>query len=144
MGDLLLFLNFYLIPGIVLGSIYALGAIGVSMVFGILRFAHFAHGDMMTLGAFVAFSAIGFLGVGPILALPFAVIGTIVVTLGIDRVFYKPLREKSTIIVVIASFGVALMLRSLIMVVWGVNTETYSSGITMPLVFFDSFRIAER
>jgi len=144
MGDLLLFINFYLIPGIVLGSIYALGAIGVSMVFGILRFAHFAHGDMMTLGAFIAFSAIGWLGVGPILALPFAMIGTIIVTLGIDRVFYKPLREKSTIIVVIASFGVALMLRSLIMVVWGVNTETYSSGISMPLVFLDSFRVAER
>ena len=79
MGDILVFLNFYLVPGIVLGSIYALGAIGVSMVFGILRFAHFAHGDMMTLGAFVALSAVGWLGVGPLLALPFAVIGTIII-----------------------------------------------------------------
>ncbi|HTN96144.1 MAG TPA: branched-chain amino acid ABC transporter permease, partial [Nordella sp.] len=42
------FINFYLIPGLALGSIYALGAIGISMIFGILRFAHFAHGDVMT------------------------------------------------------------------------------------------------
>ena len=48
------FINFHLVPGIVLGSVYAVGAIGITLVFGILRFAHFAHGDMATLGAFVA------------------------------------------------------------------------------------------
>ena len=51
------FINLYCFPGLVLGSIYALGAIGISMIFGILRFAHFAHGDMMTFGAYLASSS---------------------------------------------------------------------------------------
>ena len=49
------FINYYFIPGLVLGCIYALGAVGVSLLFGILRFAHFAHGDLITLGAYIAF-----------------------------------------------------------------------------------------
>ncbi|MHC4448353.1 MAG: ABC transporter permease subunit, partial [Planctomycetota bacterium] len=48
------FINFYLTSGLVIGSIYALGAVGITLIFGVLRFAHFAHGDMMTFGAFVA------------------------------------------------------------------------------------------
>ena len=52
------FLNFYLIPALTLGAIYALGAVGISMIFGILRFAHFAHGDVMTLGAYGTLTAV--------------------------------------------------------------------------------------
>ncbi|MDP6346031.1 MAG: branched-chain amino acid ABC transporter permease, partial [Alphaproteobacteria bacterium] len=126
MGDLLIFVNFYLLPGLVLGSIYALGAIGVSLVFGILRFAHFAHGDMMTLGAYLALTVVAVTGANPMLALPLAMIGTAIIALGIDRWFYKPFHDKSTIVLVIASFGIALMLRSLIRVIWGVEIESYS------------------
>ena len=64
------FVNFYLIPGLILGSIYALGAIGVSMLFGILRFAHFAHGDLMTLGAYFALTIVHQLGWPPLAAMP--------------------------------------------------------------------------
>ncbi len=144
MGEFLVFFNFYLLPGLVLGSIYALGAIGVSLIFGILRFAHFAHGDLMTLGGYLALTVVFAFGVSPLLALPVAMAGTIVISFGIDRLFYKPFRDKSTIVLVIASFGVALMLRSAIMVIWGVDIESYSVGISRPLVFFDSIRIAER
>ena len=56
MNELIFFANKVLVNGTVLGSVYALGAIGVTLIFGILRFAHFAHGDMMTMGAFVAFA----------------------------------------------------------------------------------------
>jgi branched-chain amino acid transport system permease protein len=55
MDELIFFINKVLISGTVIGSIYALGAVGVTLVFGILRFAHFAHGDMMTLGAFFTY-----------------------------------------------------------------------------------------
>ena len=55
MDALIFFINKVLISGLVIGSIYALGAVGVTLIFGILRFAHFAHGDMMTLGAFFSF-----------------------------------------------------------------------------------------
>src|SRR5690554_8204303 len=59
MNDFIFFFNQVVIGGAVLGSIYALGAVGITLIFGILRFAHFAHGDMMTMGGFVAFLLAG-------------------------------------------------------------------------------------
>ena len=141
---MLSFINFYLIPGLILGSIYALGAIGVSLIFGILRFAHFAHGDMMTLGAYFALSAVVLIELSPWQALPLAIAATIIVGLLLDRWFYRPLRLRPTIITVIASFGVALMLRALVQLVWGTQIESYVSGIQRPLIFFDALRVAER
>jgi len=68
---LVFFINKVIISGTVLGSIYALGAIGVTLIFGILRFAHFAHGDMMTMGAFFAFLlALIFYHYGIVLPIP--------------------------------------------------------------------------
>ena len=73
MNELIFFINKVLIAGVVLGSIYALGAIGVTLIFGILRFAHFAHGDMMTMGAFIAFLLAALLpGAGDFVGLPAA------------------------------------------------------------------------
>lgn len=138
------FINFYLIPGITLGSIYALGAVGVSMIFGILRFAHFAHGDLMTTGAYIALLLVWVLDVSALLAMPIAMAATALVGLLLDRLFYKPLRDLPTIYTVIASFGVALILRSLIQVLWGTEAHVYSSGFQKPLIFFDSLRIASR
>src|SRR5690606_37967749 len=112
------FINFYLIPGLVLGSIYTLGAIGVSLLFGILRFAHFAHGDVMTLGAYLALTGVTAAGLPVIVALPFAMVATAAIAVGIDRAFYRPFRARPTIIVVIASFGVALMVRSAVQLIW--------------------------
>ena len=93
-GDLV---NFYLIPGLVLGSIYALGAIGLTMTFGILRFANFAHGETMTLGAYFAWTLVQLTGWHPIAVLPIAMGLTVLVVLGIDRGFYKPFRASPTI-----------------------------------------------
>ena len=136
--------NFYLIPGLTLGSIYALGAIGVSMIFGILRFAHFAHGDLMTFGAYVALSVVAVSGASAFVALPIAAVAAIGLALLTDRLFYRPLRHLPTIVTVIAAFGVALMIRSVVQLFWGVQIESYTRGIQRPLVFFDSLRIAER
>lgn len=137
------FINFYLIPGIVLGSIYALGAIGVSLIFGILRFAHFAHGDMMTLGAYVALPLVVGLGFTVYAALPVAMAGVVLMAILIDRLFYKPLRDRPTIIVLVASFGVALMLRAVIQFAWGPHSHVYEKGFRKPIVF-EGLRIAER
>lgn len=141
---LLDFVNFYLIPGLVLGCIYALGAIGVSLLFGILRFAHFVHGDMMTVGAYLALLLVRVAGLAPIVALPAAAVGTALLAVLIDRAAYRPFREKQTIVLVIASFGVALMLRSLVQLLGGVGSVAYVPGIQRPIVLFDSLRIAER
>lgn len=135
------FINNYLIPGLVLGSIYALGAIGVSMIYSILRFAHFAHGDLMTFGAYVAYAVVAGLGWTPLAAMPFAILGAAGVALVIDRFAYRPFRKSRPIVVVIASFGVALMLRALVMLIWGVQPEPYVEGIQPPLESLEPFRI---
>ena len=138
------FLNFHLIPGLVLGSIYALGAIGITLTFSILRFANFAHGELMTLGAYFAFSIVTITGMHPIAALPFAMVLTAIVALGIDRVFYKPLRASPVVIIVIASFGMMLMVRSVIQFFWGVQLKSLVPGIQRPMVLFDALRISPK
>lgn len=138
------FINNYLIPGLVLGSIYALGAIGVSMIYSILRFAHFAHGDLMTFGAYLAYAVVVAAGWPPLAALPFAILGASGVALAIDQFAYKPFRKSRPIVVVIASFGVALMIRAAIMLIWGVQPEPYVEGIQPPLESLEPFRIHEK
>lgn len=140
-GDLV---NFYLIPGLVLGSIYALGAIGLTLTFGILRFANFAHGETMTLGAYFAWSLVQITGWHPVAVLPVAMVLTVLVALGIDRGFYKPFRSSPTIILVIASFGMMLMVRSVVQLIWGVQIKTIMPGIQMPVVLFDWLRISPK
>ena len=138
----MLFINLYLIPALALGSIYALGASGISALFGILRFAHFAHGDLMTVGAYGTLAAVMLLGLHPLAALPFGIGLAIIAALAADRLFYRPLRELPTIYTVIASFGVALILRSLMQIVFGAQNRVYVEGVQMPLILFDSIRIS--
>lgn len=135
MNEFIFFINNVLISGLILGSIYALGAIGVTLIFGILRFAHFAHGDMMTMGAFIAFllalgaSALGIHGPLPngFLVLPLAMVITAGVALGIDRAFYAPLRARGAkpVTLLIASIGVTLMIQGLIRLFFGVGTRSF-------------------
>lgn len=115
------FVNFYLIPGIVLGCIYALGAIGLSMTFAILRFANFAHGATLTLGVYFTLSLVHLTGAHPLVVAPVAMALTAAVSLGVDEVFYKPFRRSPTIMLVIASFGMMLMIRSAVQFFWGVQ-----------------------
>jgi len=143
------FINFYLIPGIVLGSIYALGAIGVTLTFGILRFANFAHGEIMTLGVYITWSLIQLSGFNSmvhifLLIMPVSMLLTILAALLIDRGFYKPLRASHTIILVIASFGMMLMVRSVTQFYWGVQLKTVLPGIQPRMTFFDFLNISAK
>lgn len=124
MDELIFFVNKVLIAGTIIGCIYALGAIGVTLVFGILKFAHFAHGDLMTVGAFFALVLAYFVdGLGPavglptgFVVLPAAVVLTVGLAIMLDRLFYKPLRDKKAkpIMLLIASIGVTLMIQGLV------------------------------
>jgi len=143
-GTLLDFIGLYLIPGLITGCIYALGAIGVSLLLGILRFAHFAHGDVMTLGGYLALTFVWWLGWPVLAAIPLAMIGTALVAVGLDRAFYRPFRRRPTIISVIASFGVMLMIRSAIQLIWGVEPMQYKAGIERPIILFGQLRLQER
>ena len=136
-------INFYIVPGIVVGSIYALGAVGITLVFAILRYAHLAHGDLATLGAFVALGVVTLGGVSPYVALPIAMVLTAATAVALDKTFYAYLRERPKIVTVMASLGVALMLRSVVQVVWGVDSQTYTRGIMRPEDWF-GLRIRDR
>src|SRR5690606_26807748 len=116
MDELIFFINKVLISGAVLGSIYALGAIGVTLIFGILRFAHFTHGDLMTMGGVIAsLLALGAGALGIVVPIPLgffvlpgAMVIAAVIALGIDKVFYAPLRLRGArpVTLLIASIGV--------------------------------------
>lgn len=122
-----------LIYGIVLGSILSLGAIGVSLTFGILRFANFSHGDLMTLGAYFAFACVTGLNLPIWLSLAIACAATGVSALIIDQLVYRHLRRQPPVILLISAFGIASILRSLIQLIWGPNNQTYIAGIQLPL-----------
>ncbi|GHE21392.1 branched-chain amino acid ABC transporter permease [Halomonas urumqiensis] len=134
MNELVFFINNVVIAGSVTGSIYAIGAIGVTLIFSIMRFAHFAHADMMTFGAFMALllTAI-FPGAGALVGLPTAIVMlplamllTSALAVGIDRAFYKPLRAHGVkpIVMVIGSLGVTLMLQGLIRLFSGTGGQS--------------------
>jgi branched-chain amino acid transport system permease protein/neutral amino acid transport system permease protein len=137
--------------GIVLGSIIALGSVGLTLIWGITDLFNCAHGDQMTVGAYVALlvgsllSRVSFLQgkVGPFSfswGLLVAFIPAILVSIGvailIDRWVYKPLRRwgATSIVGFIASVGVAWILRGLIYITWGADYHFYSSGIR-PMLF---------
>ena len=126
-----------IVYGIVSGAIFALGGIGISVIFGILRFAHLAHGDMMTLGAYLALAAISALQLPVLAALPLAMIGTAATAIAIDWLFYRRFRRARPVILLISSFGMALVLRSAIQLIWGPGNHVYESGISIPYVLFD-------
>jgi branched-chain amino acid transport system permease protein len=135
MNELIFFFNNVLIAGVVLGSIYALGAIGATLIFGILRFAHFAHGDMMTMGGFISFLlALGATAMGVVtpvptgfIVLPFAIVIAAGLALGIDKGFYAPLRKRGAkpVTLLIASIGVTMMIQGLIRLFFGTGTYSF-------------------
>jgi len=135
MTELIFFINQVVIAGAVLGSIYALGAIGITLIFGILRFAHFAHSELMTGGAFIAFllaSLFAAWGVtAPIpmgfVVLPLAMVLGAVFALGIDKGFYAPLRKRGAkpVTLLIASIGVTLMIQGLIRLFFGSGSYSF-------------------
>jgi branched-chain amino acid transport system permease protein len=133
MAELVFFFNHAVMGGLVISSIYAMGAIGVTLVFGILRFAHFAHAEMMTAGAlFALFLAIAAPGVdaatglpAAFVLLPVAMAMTALLAIGLDRAFYRPLREARVrpVVMVMASIGVTLMLQGLIRLLVGTRAQ---------------------
>lgn len=123
------------IYGVVLGCILSLGAIGVSLTFGILRFANFAHGDLMTIGAYIGWTLIQPLKFPFWLSLPIACLGAIAVASAADWLIFHRLRRRAPVILLISSFGVALILRSLVQLIWGSDQLVYRQGIQPPLRF---------
>ncbi|NHF71821.1 branched-chain amino acid ABC transporter permease [Paracoccus xiamenensis] len=139
LNALVAFLNFVFIPAAAYGAQLALGALGVTLIYGILRFSNFAHGDTMAFGAAMtifatwALQAIG-VSIYPLptalLALPFGIAATALLALGTDRVVYRYYRQKKSdpIILVMASVGVMFIMNGLTRVLIGVDEIRFDDG----------------
>jgi len=119
------------VDGIAVGSILALAAVGLTLTFGILRLSNFAHGDLLTLGAYIAFffnRLFGEAGWSIWLSVPLGCIVTVAISLLIDQILWKNLRrQKATpTATMIASLGMALVLRNMIILIWGAAPQRYN------------------
>ena len=102
----------YLIGGLGLGSVYAIIALGYSMVYGIAKMLNFAHGDVIMVGAFVAYFALSSFGLPTIVALILSVIACTVLGIVVEKLAYKPLRGASSLSVLITAIGVSYFLQN--------------------------------
>lgn len=120
----------YLINGISLGSVYAIIALGYTMVYGIAKMLNFAHGDIIMVGGYAAFISMNSLGVNPILAVILSVVICTILGLVIERVAYRPLRNASSpLAVLITAIGVSYLLQNVALLIFGANAQTFPSVI---------------
>lgn len=126
----------YLISGISLGSIYAIIALGYTMVYGIAKMLNFAHGDVIMVGGYMSFMAMTNFGWSPFLSVLFAIIVCTVLGILIEQLAYKPLRSAPSLAVLITAIGVSYFLQNAALLIWSANPKSYSS-----VVPFDSLRL---
>ena len=126
----------YLISGISLGSIYAIIALGYTMVYGIAKMLNFAHGDIIMVGGYVSFCAMSYLGLP---ALPSALLAMLACTmLGIiiERLAYKPLRSAPSLAVLITAIGVSYFLQNSALLIWKAAPKSYPAVVSGSAEFF--------
>jgi branched-chain amino acid transport system permease protein len=139
LNALVMFANFVFLPGLAYGAQLALGALGITLVFGILRFSNFAHGDLMAFGTMITILVTWWLigmGVtlGPLptalLALPIGIIGAVIMALIIDRTVFRFYRQQrsASIVLVMASVGVMFILNGIVRLVIGPNEQRFADG----------------
>lgn len=122
----------YLINGISLGSVYAIIALGYTMVYGIAKMLNFAHGDVIMIGCYVVFTTMSGLHFNPLLSVLISVVVCTVLGITIEKVAYKPLRKASPLAVLITAIGVSYLLQNAALLVFGADTKSFSSIITLP------------
>ena len=125
----------YLINGISLGSVYAIIALGYTMVYGIAKMLNFAHGDVIMVGGYVVFVLASGMGLPPVLAVIVSMVVCTMLGMAIERVAYKPLRmAASPLAVLITAIGVSYLLQNLALLLFGANTKSFTSVVTVPAV----------
>ncbi|MBQ1422899.1 MAG: branched-chain amino acid ABC transporter permease [Lachnospiraceae bacterium] len=124
----------YLISGISLGAVYAIIALGYTMVYGIAKMLNFAHGDVIMIGAYVAFLIFSTLGLSPILAVIVSMLACTVLGITIERIAYKPLRGASSLSVLITAIGVSYFLQNSALLIFGADSKTFTSLVSFPPV----------
>ena len=121
----------YLVNGIGLGSVYAIIALGYSMVYGIAKMLNFAHGDVIMIGAYICFCATQYWGLPPALSVLAAMVVCTVLGVVIEGLAYKPLRQASSLAVLITAIGMSYLLQNIALLVWGANPKSFPSVVSV-------------
>lgn len=119
----------HLISGIGLGSVYAIIALGYTMVYGIAKMLNFAHGDVIMIGAYISFCSTAYWGVSPLISIVLAFIVCTVLGVLIERVAYKPLRQAPSLAVLITAIGVSYFLQNAAQLIWSSNPKSFNSVV---------------
>ncbi|WP_194609678.1 branched-chain amino acid ABC transporter permease [Clostridium vitabionis] len=122
----------YLINGVSLGSVYAIIALGYTMVYGIAKMLNFAHGDIIMVGAFVCFTIVTSMSGSAVVGVLLSILACIVLGVIIEAVAYRPLRGASPLSVLITAIGVSYLLENLALLVFGSNARQFTSVVTLP------------
>ena len=128
----------YFVNGLSLGSIYAIIALGYTMVYGIAKMLNFAHGDVLMIGSYITFVFMSQMGINPIISVLLAAICCTFIGVIIERIAYKPLRGANSLAVLITAIGVSYFLQNIALLIFGANTKSFKSIVTIPpLKLFD-------
>ncbi|MBR5756089.1 MAG: branched-chain amino acid ABC transporter permease, partial [Firmicutes bacterium] len=119
----------YLVSGLSLGSIYAIIALGYTMVYGIAKMLNFAHGDVIMIGGYMCFFACQRFGLPPILGVIIAMAICTCLGIIIERLAYKPLRSAPSLAVLITAIGVSYFLQNSAMLLWTANPKVFASVV---------------
>ena len=121
-----------LFSGLSLGSVYAIIALGYTMVYGIAKMLNFAHGDIIMVGAFTAFTVMNTLGMPTVLGVLTAVVVCTILGVSVERIAYKPLRGASSLAVLITAIGVSYLLQNVVLLIFGPTPKKFTSVINLP------------
>ena len=124
----------FLINGISLGSVYAIIALGYTMVYGIAKMLNFAHGDVIMIGAYISFCAVHYWNLPPAVAMVVAMLVCTVLGITIERLAYKPLRQATSLAVLITAIGMSYLLQNAALLIWGSNTKSFPNMINVPAI----------
>lgn len=135
------FIN-YLINGISLGSVYAIIALGYTMVYGIAKMLNFAHGDVIMIGCYVVFTIVSMASMPVWLGIILSIVLCIILGVTIEAVAYRPLRgAASSLAVLITAIGVSYFLQNVALLVFGANTKSFSSVVNIPAISMGGINI---
>ena len=121
----------YLINGIIIGSVYAIIALGYTMVYGIAKMLNFAHGDIIMVGAYISFCVTSYLGLPAWVSVVAAVAVCTVLGIVIEGLAYKPLRGTPSLAVLITAIGVSYFLQNAAQLIWSSSPKNFTSVVTM-------------
>ncbi|WP_230397605.1 branched-chain amino acid ABC transporter permease [Novisyntrophococcus fermenticellae] len=125
----------YLINGISLGSVYAIIALGYTMVYGIAKMLNFAHGDVIMIGAYVVFTLMTGAGVNPLLSVLISMAACTILGMVIEKIAYKPLRNAaSPLAVLITAIGVSYFLQNVALLIFGAGAKSFSNIVNFPSI----------